>query len=235
MPGTNIVMLTRVAHGLRDLRGDMVFVGGSVAELYAAQPELSDIRPTLDVDCVVKLASKREFDKLEEELRALGFHSDTTQGAPICRKIYQDIIVDVMPVDSDILGFSNRWYRGGVDNRIVSRLPDGTEINIFPVEYYVATKLEAMHNRGGEDIRLSHDWEDIVYVMDNSPGLVDAIKRSDDQELVSYLRDSFSRLLRNSNIREIIFSALPYGAESEHVDSILKIMTDMVFVRNSDP
>jgi len=33
----------------------MVFVGGAVAELYASNPELSDIRPTLDVDCVIEL------------------------------------------------------------------------------------------------------------------------------------------------------------------------------------
>ncbi len=33
MPGTNIVMLQTVANGLRDLKDEMVFVGGAVAEL----------------------------------------------------------------------------------------------------------------------------------------------------------------------------------------------------------
>ncbi len=33
MPDTNISMLQTVAHGLRELREDMVFIGGSVAEL----------------------------------------------------------------------------------------------------------------------------------------------------------------------------------------------------------
>ena len=32
----------------------VVFVGGSVAELYAEDPAAPDIRPTMDVDCVIK-------------------------------------------------------------------------------------------------------------------------------------------------------------------------------------
>ena len=35
MPGNNILMLQTVAGGLGELRDEMVFVGGAVAELYA--------------------------------------------------------------------------------------------------------------------------------------------------------------------------------------------------------
>lgn len=89
MPSTNIKMLQTVANGLGNLKDDMVFVGGAVAELYASNPTLSDIRPTLDVDCVVELRSRIAHAKLEEDLRAIGFAHDTTQGAPICRWIYK--------------------------------------------------------------------------------------------------------------------------------------------------
>jgi len=58
MADTNIEMLRIVAMGLGDLRKDMVFVGGAVAELYAGNPALSDIRPTRDVDCVIELRSR---------------------------------------------------------------------------------------------------------------------------------------------------------------------------------
>lgn len=71
MPGKNITMLQTVANGLGDLKDDMVFVGGAVAELYANNPELSDIRPTLDVDCVIEIHSRAAHAKLEENLRAL--------------------------------------------------------------------------------------------------------------------------------------------------------------------
>jgi hypothetical protein len=32
-----------------------------------------------------------------------------------------EIIVDVMPTDEYVLGFSNRWYREGVENRFFVR------------------------------------------------------------------------------------------------------------------
>ncbi len=127
MPGTNIEMLQTVANGLGELKKDMVFVGGAVAELYATNPASSDIRPTLDVDCVIELHSKTNYAKLEDNLRAKGFANDTSEGAPICRWIYQNIMVDVMPTDANILGFSNIWYDGGIENRITKVLPDGTE------------------------------------------------------------------------------------------------------------
>jgi hypothetical protein len=38
MPSDNINMLQTVARGLGDLRDEMVFVGGAVAELYADDP-----------------------------------------------------------------------------------------------------------------------------------------------------------------------------------------------------
>lgn len=50
MPTSNIEMLQIVANGLEELKDNMVFVGGAVAELYASNPEALDIRPTLDVD-----------------------------------------------------------------------------------------------------------------------------------------------------------------------------------------
>lgn len=56
MPGKNILMLQTVANGLGELRDEMVFVGGAVAELYADNPAASEIRPTIDADCVIENA-----------------------------------------------------------------------------------------------------------------------------------------------------------------------------------
>lgn len=103
MPSANIIMLQTVAHGLGKLKDEMVFVGGAVAELYADNPAASEIRPTLDVDCVIEISSRLQFAKMEENLRAKGFKNDTSEGAPICRWIYADIKVDVMPTDSAVL------------------------------------------------------------------------------------------------------------------------------------
>lgn len=61
MPGKNILMLQTVANGLGELKDEMVFVGGAVAELYADNPAASQIRPTIDVDCVIEIKSRLEF------------------------------------------------------------------------------------------------------------------------------------------------------------------------------
>lgn len=72
MPGENIKMLQTVANGLGELKDEMVFVGGAVAQLYADNPAASEIRPTIDVDCVIEIRSKYQFAQLEENIRARG-------------------------------------------------------------------------------------------------------------------------------------------------------------------
>ena len=235
MAASNIAAIERIALALGDLKEKMVFVGGSVAELYADFPEISDIRPTLDVDCVVDIEIRSYFDysKLENKIRALGFQDDTSDNAPICRKIYQGILVDFMPVFPDILGFSNCWYADGIANKTERILPNGTAIYIMPVEYYLATKFEALNNRGGQDIRGSHDWEDIVYIINNCANLVTAIKQCSNSQLVEYLHKQCGKLLKNNNIRETIYSVLPYYSEEENIDAILKVINEIYEDNNS--
>ena len=54
MPNTNMEMLQIVADGIKALTKEVVFVGGAIAELYASNPALADIRPTQDVVCVIE-------------------------------------------------------------------------------------------------------------------------------------------------------------------------------------
>ncbi len=66
--------LLAVAHALRQLRDQVVFVGGATVNLYITaatstpEPCTSD-----DVDCLVEFAPLRAFHRLEKELRVLGF------------------------------------------------------------------------------------------------------------------------------------------------------------------
>lgn len=221
MPSINIQMLQIVAKGLGNLKNNMVFVGGAVAEIYAGNPELSDIRPTLDVDCVIELRSRTAHAKLEDDLRALGFVNDTSKGAPICRWVYQDILVDVMPSDPDVLGFSNRWYGEGIENKISKTLPDGTEIFLFLPEYYLAAKFEAHKGRGGRDLRQSHDFEDIIYIINNCTELIENIKEASNT-VKGYLNEECVNLLKHEGLTEGIESALPYGSGEEDTDIIIK-------------
>ncbi|MFC2112259.1 hypothetical protein ACFLTA_03245 [Bacteroidota bacterium] len=226
MYSPNIEMLQIVANGLGELKEDVVFIGGAVAELYATEPTVSDIRPTLDVDCIIRLTSRVEYPNLEERLRNRTFSHDQSEGAPICRWIYKGIKVDVMPTDKSILGFSNIWYDEGIDNRIDKLLPDGNKIYIFKPEYYLASKFEAHKHRGGNDLRQSHDFEDIIYIVDNLRGVLKIIKEANENVKV-YLKAEFDNLQKNDSLNEAIESALPYGSTGPRIDSAKTIIGDI--------
>jgi len=222
----NIEMLQIVANGLEDLKNEVVFVGGAVAELYADDSAGSDIRPTTDVDCVVELSTRSSHMKLEEALRKKGFTNDTSKGAPICRYVYQGIKVDVMPTDSRLLGFSNRWYPKGIENKIKKILPDGTDIFVFNPGYYLATKFEAHNHRGGKDLRQSHDFEDIIYILENCEDVLKQINQGN-SDLKEYLKTEFTNLLKHDNLTEGIESALPFGSDSDAVELIEELLQNI--------
>ncbi|MCQ2351650.1 MAG: hypothetical protein MJ003_06750 [Paludibacteraceae bacterium] len=224
MKKTNIEHLQTVAEGMGDLNEQIVYIGGSTVGLYATDPAKTDPRPTNDVDCVVELYSFIEYNKFCELLKNKHFSNDTTQDAPICRWIYKDEIVDVIPDDESILGFTNRWYKPGFNNKEKYTLPSGRTIRILPVTFFVATKLEAMRSRGGNDLRISHDFEDLIYVLNYCPEFNDRWECESDISLKQYIKEQFSILLERPNIREEIECALPLG-EDERVEFIIKALS----------
>ena len=198
-----------------------MFVGGSVAELYADNPAATDIRPTMDVDCVIELATYGSFHDFEQILRDRQFVNDIQSGV-ICRWKYKGEIVDIMPDRDDILGFTNRWYHSGFKHREKAMVED-TVINIPPLLYYIATKIEAVRGRGGEDLRFSHDFEDLVYVLNNKREFTELFDIENDRELTSYITSWAKEMLSRQNHREEIECMLPYG-EYDRVDYIIEIL-----------
>lgn len=215
-------MIEIIARGLEELNEHVAFVGGAVAGVYADDPASEDARPTTDVDCVLKLGILNDQYALEDALRKKHFQHDVESGV-ICRWIYQGITVDIMPDDERILGFSNRWYRKGMKNRIKYVLPNQQTIFIFPVTYYLATKLEAIASRGGSDLRLSHDFEDFVFVLNGCTNIENELRNITDNVLQTYLANKFRELQENPNIEECISCALPIG-EEERCEYILSLL-----------
>lgn len=200
-----------------------------MTELYANNPAASDIRASLDVDCVIELGTRSTFDMFEQDLRSKGFSNDTSVGSPICRWIYKKIKVDIMPSDPTVIGFTNQWYSDGIENKIEKLLPDGNRIFVFMPVYYLAAKFEAHKNRGGVDLRQSHDFEDIIYVMDNYSDLLTDISRAN-EKVKKYLIQENRRLLKNPNLSEGVECALPYGAGAETTDLILSDIKKIAFM-----
>lgn len=222
----NIERIQKIATALGELNEQVVYVGGAVVELYIENPELADVRPTMDIDCVTQLSSRNEFWKFEEQLRKKGFSNDQTPGAPICRWTFGEEIVDIMPDNPSILGFSNRWYHQAMASSVIRRLPNGIQIRIFDDVFFIATKIEAILGRGGNDWRMSHDFEDLICILNYSNDLVLKVKQSQTNVMI-YLQERFYEMLHRSNIREEVESALPYE-ESDRTDFILELMKTIV-------
>lgn len=161
----NADLLLAAARKLDPLLDRIVFLGGCAAGLLITDPGAAPVRPTLNVDAIVEIASYTEFMALEARLRQLGFEQPHVAGAPLCRWVNEDVMLDLMHTDSAILGFSNRWYPQALENAVTVKI-GGRQIRLISAPYFVATKLEAFHGRGQFDYRLSRDVEDIVTVLD---------------------------------------------------------------------
>lgn len=102
----NLILLERVATKCLPLLEELIFVGGSVVNLYkdSSSSEV-EVRPTFDVDVVAHVESLMDYYELEERVKKLGFENCTEEGAPICRYQFEDLRLDLMPDDKSILGF----------------------------------------------------------------------------------------------------------------------------------
>lgn len=108
MPNPNLEQLIAAAVLLRPMLEDLVFVGGAVTSLLVTDEGAGLPRTTLDVDAIAEISSYAEYAAFGTRLRELGFSEDHSEGAPLCRWVHSGTILDVMPLDERILGFSNR-------------------------------------------------------------------------------------------------------------------------------
>jgi hypothetical protein len=80
------------------------------------------------------------------------------------RILQKGTILDVMPLDPKILGFSNLWYKPALDSAVVHELEADLRVRVVTAVYFCATKLKAFAGRGKNDDQSSHDLEDLMAV-----------------------------------------------------------------------
>jgi predicted nucleotidyltransferase len=197
----NIERIKSVASLLGDLNEKVVFVGGATLSLYASRKTF-EVRPTDDVDVIVEILNYAQRAALEDKLRSIGFSNDITSGV-ICRWNIENIIVDIMPTEDPSVGFTNKWYPQGYRNAINYRIDDRCTIRILDTPHFLATKLEAFKGRGKNDGRTSHDFEDIIYVLENRPEIWQELDAAG-KDVKEYLISEFRGLVDNPNILEWI-------------------------------
>jgi hypothetical protein len=223
----NSINLKIVADALSNLSEKFVFVGGATVDLYANDPARDEVRPTDDIDVLVEVIGYASYSDLNQKLRYLGFQEDITSTV-ICRYKYQDIVVDIMPTDGNVLGFTNRWYKEGIQHIFPFRLDPHTIIYLFDIAYFLGSKFEAFKSRGSNDMRLSSDFEDIIYLFDNRIGLLDELQLAN-LTIRSYLQEEINQLLNHAYIEENIASHLGYGQPAiQRTKRILSIWKEFV-------
>jgi hypothetical protein len=192
---SSITMLEVIAKETRLLQDlDIIFVGGATTCLYIDDETLGQIRNTNDVDCTVGLTSFIHYSRMEDMLRLRGFKNVIAENAPICRWSFKGILVDIMPDEEHIIGFTNSWYKEGRKQKISIALPSRASIFIFPVEYFLASKIEAFNKRGNNDFYGSKDIEDIITVFDGTLQLQNIfLKKNNAVEFVIHALKDFCK------------------------------------------
>lgn len=204
-------ILEAVASKLEPVLDEIVFVGGQVVELLLTDPAAIRVRATTDVDVVVA-GTRSEYHRMEDRLRDLGFNNDMSEGAPICRWKTQDgYVLDLMPVDEAILGFSNKWYAMALEETEQRTLSNGLAIATPRPAMYIATKLAAFQGRGREDLLGSHDLEDIITLVAGRPEIVTEI--ADESEPArSWIAKQVRDLVAHADFAYALPGALPDAA-----------------------
>lgn len=226
MSRNNNERLQMIAEGMQDLNERLVYVGGALAGSYASDPAALEPRPTTDVDCVVNSANYAEHAAFEEQLRKQHFQNDTESEPPvICRWVYNGELVDVMSYEEKSLSFGNRWYRPGFEHREQYQLPSGKKIYRLPAPYYIATKIDALLSRGGNDWRGAKDFEDIIYVLNYCTDFMMRF-RATETDVQQYLSEQFAQMLQRPNLNEEVECAIS-ADEVERTDMLIQIMSDI--------
>jgi hypothetical protein len=193
MPSRNLQLLSDAARLLKPMLEDLVFVGG-VTALLITDKASAEVRPTYDVDAIAEITSYAEYAVFSERLRKLGFEEDGSEGAPICRWKLAATVLDVMPLDEKILGFSNRWYKPAMEFAQTYRLEADLQIRLVTAVYFCATKLEAFRSRGNGDFQSSHDLEDVIAVIDGRSELGNEV-RAASPDVRAYIGSEVRKIL----------------------------------------
>lgn len=173
---------------------EVVFIGGATVHLWLTEPGAPPARATEDVDVICEVATRAEYYRLGERLRERGL--EEAAGEPILcrwRSAEPRLVLDVMPTDPAILGFSNPWYEEAISSAVSIALDSGAEILATTPVLLVATKLCAWNGRGGGDLLRSLDVHDVLTLFDGRPELTDEVAAAP-TTLSTYIQSELTEL-----------------------------------------
>jgi hypothetical protein len=210
-----------VARKLGNLHARCFLTGGTSIPLYINTELAEPPRVTYDIDVVIEVSSGTEFrSQIETQLRVGGFEHDMTPGAPICRWRFASPLVDVMPVDEGVLGFSNPWYKAGLSSLMEARISDQCTWRILTPPFALASKFAAFWERGAADPRMSHNLEDIVTLLNGREQIVEDVLKAP-RPCRDYLVECFGKILKEERLEDSIEShVFPDSLASERLMTV---------------
>lgn len=196
---TNIATLELAAYALKPLLTELVLVGGCAVGLLITDRARPPVRHTIDVDLLTEVTPLSNYYKLCDKVRDLGFKESSDI---ICRWSKGGLMIDIMPTEEDVLGFSNSWYKLAATMPLTSSLPSGIEIKHVSAPFLIATKIESFYGRGNGDY-LHHDIEDILNLVDGRPELTNEIREAP-RVLREFIEQEIDDLLANRDFIDSI-------------------------------
>jgi len=212
-----------VARALGDLNEQVVFVGGAVAGLYVDDPGAPEVRPTKDVDIVLEIKSLSRLEELRKALAARDIHPASEEKV-MCRFKYQNIFLDIMSTHEVGWAPANPWFKDGFAKPEIYSF-DHLSIRILQVAFYLASKFTAFEERGA-DPRTSHDFEDIVFILDNRATLINDVKQAE-KDVRAFLVHKFNTILEDSSLQEAILSHLEPATQTRRFEMLIQKLKEI--------
>lgn len=219
----NLKVVEKVALSLEELNKDVIYVGGAVVSLYVTDEGAELPRPTKDIDISVQINTYSQMDELREKLASKKIYPVPSEKV-MYRYSHEDILIDFIPFEETPLGPTNRWLKPGFKKAYPVQVGN-VEIKILPVSLFLATKWEAFKSRGN-DPRTSHDFEDIIYIIDNNIKVVEDITKAD-EDVQSFLKEMSNEILNHSSRNEIIECHINPFTISERRDIVIEKLEEI--------
>ena len=200
MPDPNLQMLEDAVRKLASFLDEIVFVGGVTLGLLITDKAAAPIRGTTDVDVIAEIVTYADYIAFSERLRLAHFTEDTG----LTRRWHNGaLMLDVLALNKEVLGFTNIWYEPALRHAFTATLPGGQTIRVIAAPFFLATKMEAFRGRGRMDFQASHDLEDFVAVIEGRDTLLQEIAASP-VALRDYLAEAAKTSLAESRFLDVL-------------------------------
>jgi hypothetical protein len=203
MPDPNLPLLEDAVHKLAPFLDEIVFVGGITLGLLITDKAAAPIRGTNDVDVIAEIVTYADYIAFSERLREAHFTEDEGEKPLISRWHNGDLVVDVLALNEEVLGFTNIWYESALRHASTVTASQQAIDPSHCSAVFLGTKMEAFRGRGKMDFQASHDLEDFVAVIEGRDTLLQEIAEAP-LELRHYLAEAAKMLLAEPRFLDVL-------------------------------